>query len=148
MAKGSKASTPAATEGEATETTRVGVLHQAHADYIKANKGIDVTPEQVFAIYSTRVAFRKSDAYQSGVREAKVAEKAAQQEARDAAKAQRETDRAAKAQQKAAAKAEKDAAAAAAKEAAAAAAPAEGSTTKPAGKGKNTSKGKGKEPVF
>lgn len=104
MAKGKSTAKVEATETEATENTRVGVLHQAHADYIKEHKGIDVTPEQVFAVYSTRVAFRKSDEYQTGVRAAKAAEKEAAAKAREEQKAAREAEREQKRAEKEAAK--------------------------------------------
>lgn len=150
MVKDKSKGKAAAAETEAAEsTTRVGALHQAHADYIAREKGITVTPEQVFAVYSTRVAFRKSDDYRVGVREAKAAEKAAQQEAKDKAKADREAERAAKAEEKAKAKAEKEAAAAAAKEAetpATEAAPAKGKATKKAAAGKGKGKAKTESP--
>lgn len=105
MAKQDKAAKPAAEESEAP--SRVGALHQAHADYIKGALGVDVTAEQVFAVYSTRVKFRKTDEYRVGVRAAKEAEKAAALEAAEQAKAAREEERKAKAAEKEAEKAKK-----------------------------------------
>lgn len=150
MAKGKGATAPAAeTPAESGEgSTRVGALHQAHADFIKAQTGVDVTPEQVFAVYSTRVKFRKSEGYQTDVRAAKAAEKEAKAAAKAKAAEEREKARAEKAAAKEAADSEK-----AAKKAAAPAkgkgkqtsqeAIAEASTAQPA-KAKKTGSAKGK----
>ena len=58
--------------------TKVNAVHEGHAAYIKEQFGVDVPPEFIFAVYSTRVAYRKtSDQYQSA--------KSARQEAREQA---------------------------------------------------------------
>jgi len=107
------------------ESTRVGALHQAHADYIKETKGLDISADQVFAVYSTRKAFRSTETYQTDVKAAKVqareaaeaakAERAQKREeakaAREAAAAERAEAAAAKKAAAAEAKAEKEAAA-------------------------------------
>lgn len=121
MAK-AKAAEVETTEAEGTtENTRVGALHQAHADYIKETKGIDVSAEQVFAVYSTRKAFRSTPTYLNDVkaakaeaREAAEAAKAERAQKREEAKATREAaaaERAQKAQERAEAAAAKKAAA-------------------------------------
>lgn len=96
---------------EATEdekATRVGTLHEAHAEFIKRELGIDVTPEQIFAVYSTRVRFRKSDDYQTKVREGKASAAEAKEAAKAEAKAAREAERAKKAEEKAAEKVKRE----------------------------------------
>jgi hypothetical protein len=98
------------TKSENTEKTidlsaKVKPLHTAHSEYLKAKFGIDVPPEHVFAIYSTRVDFRKnSDNYQGA--------KSAAAEAKEAAAKAKEEAKAAKAEERAKAKAEKEAEAA------------------------------------
>src|ERR1700754_1384352 len=116
-------------EAEATEetvdpSTKVTVLHEKHAEYIKDKTGIDVDPLAVFLVYSTRVAFRKtSDAYKE-VKLTKAQQAEAAELAKTEAKAAREKEREEKAaakaeadEAKAKAKAEKEAERAAAKEA-------------------------------
>ena len=96
--------------------TKVNAVHEGHAAYIKEQFGVDVPPEFIFAVYSTRVAYRKtSDQYQSA--------KSARQEAREQAekekaetKEQAKKEREAKKAEKEKAKAEKAAAAKAAEE--------------------------------
>ncbi len=90
-------------KGNDTET-RVGPMHEAFAAYIKENKGVDITPEQVFAVTSTRVAFRKSESYTVGVKAAKERQRQEAEAAKEAAKAEREAERARKAEEKAAEK--------------------------------------------
>lgn len=111
MAKGKGAATASATttpaETAEEKSTRVGALHAAHAAFIKEQTGVDVTPEQVFAVYSTRVRFRKSEGYQTEVRAAKAAEKEAREKAKAEAAEAREKARAEKAAAKEAAAAKK-----------------------------------------
>lgn len=131
--KGKTTKEVAGTEAEGQET-KVGPLHEAHAAYIKRTTGKDVDPEDIFLIYSTRVAFRKtSEEYQEvGARKAALkeeaekakaeakAKKAAEREEAKAKKEQakkeaaekREAERKAKEEAKAKAKAEKEAEAA------------------------------------
>lgn len=133
---------------------RVGPMHEAFAAYIKEHKGIDITPEQVFAVTSTRVAFRKTDAYRVGVVQAKENAREAALEAkataaaekakeREAAKAAKEAEKAEKAKAAAAAKEKADAekAAKASKDSGAALAEANAAKATPA---KKTGKGKAK----
>lgn len=149
---------PATEEKEGSET-RVGPMHEAFAAYIKENKGIEISPEQVFAVTSTRVAFRKSDAYLVGVKEAKekarAEAEAAKAEAAAAKKAEREQAAAKKAEEKAAkeaaaaeAKAAKEAEAAAKAEAGedASVAGAEAAKEKKSGKGKTAPTAKTESP--
>ena len=100
----------------ATETvdlsTKVKPLHKAHSAYIEENLGITVPPEHIFAVYSTRVPFRKtSEQYQ----ESKAAAAQAKEEAlaaKEKAKAEKKAEREAAAKAKADAKAAKEAEAA------------------------------------
>lgn len=67
MAKDSKKATaPAETvpADDGDENSRVGRMHELFAEHIKEATGIDITPDQVFAVTSQRVAFRKGEAYQ------------------------------------------------------------------------------------
>jgi len=168
MSETTESTTTATTEEVATETNRVGALHQAHADWLLANKGVVVTPEQVFAIYSTRKAFRDSDAYRKdlvGAKQAEAerlaAEKAAAKEAKEqerakaaaAKKAEREAAAAERAKATEAKKAEKEAAAAkraeekAAKEAEAKAKAEAAAKTESADAPKESKKGKAAKPT-
>jgi hypothetical protein len=97
------------TPAEGTDTdgnTRVGPLHQAHADWLLREKGVTVSAEQVFAIYSTRKAFRASDDYRKDLIGAKQAAQEEAQRVKEAAKAEKEK---AKAEAQAAKEAEKEA---------------------------------------
>lgn len=84
---------------------KVNSVHQGHADYIKQEFGVDVDPAHIFAVYSTRVAYRKtSDQYQ-GAKTAKVEAREAAEKAKEEAKAKKEAEKKAAAEQKAADKA-------------------------------------------
>ena len=128
---------------EAEEANKVGPLHEQHAAYIKRTTGLDVDPEAVFAVYSTRTAFRGSKA--RDLEPSKEYSKFLK--ARDAAKKQAEKDKAAAKKEREAAK-EKKAAEKAEKAAAKKQADAEAASNdddgdaKPAAK-KSTTKGKG-----
>lgn len=71
MATGTRARRAAKAEPtpEPAETTEdaggrgPGEMHELFAEFVEAETGVAVTAEQVFAITSKRVAFRKSDAY-------------------------------------------------------------------------------------
>lgn len=134
-------------EVEAGSETRVGPMHEAFAAFIKAETGVDISAEQVFAVTSKRVAFRKSEAYLNDVKAAKAEAKAALEAtkaeraaAREAAAAEKAAAKEAKATERETAKAEREKAAAekAEAKAAAAAEKAASKESKPA-KGKKTS---------
>lgn len=86
-------------EAEAPESTvkqageKVGAMHRAFADYVNEHTDQTVTPEQVFAVISTRVAFRKTDEYRTGVRAARDQEREAQRVAAEEAKALKAKER-------------------------------------------------------
>src|SRR6478609_2391379 len=72
---------------------KVGAMHRAFADYVNTHTDQTVTAEQVFAVISTRVAFRKTEEYRTGVRAARDAEKAEAAAAAEALKAQKAKER-------------------------------------------------------
>lgn len=88
-----------------TEATRIGPMHEAFAAYVNENTAETVTAEQVFAVISNRVRFRKSDSYLVGVKQAKAEEKAATIAAKEEAAAERKANAAKVAAEKAAEKA-------------------------------------------
>jgi hypothetical protein len=87
--------------------SKVTVLHEKHAAYIKEQTGVDVDPLAVFLVYSTRVAFRKTSDEYAEVKAAKEQAEKDKEEAKAAAKAEREKAAAEKAEAKAKADAEK-----------------------------------------
>lgn len=100
-----------AAAAETEDATRVGPMHEAFAAFIKAERGVDITAEQVFAVTATRTKFRKSDAYRKGVKAAQDTARAEAAKAKAAAAAEREKAREAKAAEKAEKAAAKKAAA-------------------------------------
>lgn len=95
---------------EAEEGTRVGLLHEKHAAYIKRTTGRDVDPEDVFAVYNTRNSFRGSkarDIEPSKEYAAFLKGRDAERKQRDKDREQAKKDREAKAKERAAAKAAK-----------------------------------------
>lgn len=114
---------------------KVTPVHEGHAAYIQERYGVDVPPEFIFAVYSTRVAYRKTSDQYGSAKEARAAAKEAAAKAREDAKAEKAAAREkAKAEKDAAKKAKADAAAAEK----AAAEKSEGKSTK--GKGKAEAK--------
>lgn len=161
MAKSKKTEAPVveetATETPAKEVVKdaaylegkVTPVHEGHAAYIKETFGVDVNPAHIFAVYSTRVAYRKTSEQYGSAKEQREAAKIAAEEAKAEAAKEREAAREAKKEAKEKAKAEKAAAAKAEKEAAAKAEaekPAEEKTTakKTAAKKTAAPKGTGK----
>ena len=99
-------------EEQATEETpdyasKVTVLHEKHAAYIKAQTGIDVDPLAVFLVYSTRVAFRKTSDEYAAVKEAKTEAEQAKEQEKAEKKAAREKEAAERKEAKEKADAEK-----------------------------------------
>lgn len=107
MAKSGKltvAPEPVEDENEEGQTEsaaiRVGPMHEAFADFIRENRGVEINAEQVFAVTSSRVAFRKSDGYQVGVKSAKVAAREAAATEKLSRDAEREIEKARKAEER------------------------------------------------
>jgi hypothetical protein len=100
------------TPAETTETKKdkayldgkVTPVHQGHADYIENLYGVKVDPAIIFAVYSTRVAYRKTSDQYGEAKAARVAAKEAAAAAKEEAKAKKAAEREAKAAEKKAAK--------------------------------------------
>lgn len=93
---------------EGTELTgRINHMHQAFADFILESRGVEVSPEQVFAVTSSRGAFRKSDSYLVGVKQARLEARENAANERLSREAERKIDAARKAEEKEQAAAEK-----------------------------------------
>lgn len=99
--------TPETVEEATDYASKVTVLHQKHAEFIKAETGIDVDPLAVFLVYSTRVKFRKTSDKYAEVKQTKAEQEAAKEAAKEEAKAAREEAAKAKAEEREKAKAEK-----------------------------------------
>lgn len=81
---------------------KVNSVHEGHAAYIKEVFGVDVDPAFIFAVYSTRVAYRKTSEQYQGAKSARA-------KAKEDAAAAKEAAKAAKAKEREEAKAAKDA---------------------------------------
>jgi hypothetical protein len=106
MAKAKKQAeeTPAETtevvKDKAYLDSKVTPVHKGHAEYIETLYGVKVDPAVIFAVYSTRVSYRKTSEQYNEAKAARVAEK----EAAEAAKAEAKAAKKAAAEEKAAAK--------------------------------------------
>lgn len=96
------------TEENVSENSgRINHMHQAFADYILESKGVEVSPEQVFAVTSSRGAFRKSDSYLVGVKQARLEAREAMANERLSRESERKIEAARKAEEKEQAAAQK-----------------------------------------
>lgn len=132
------------TEEKVDLSTKVKPLHEAHAAYIKEVHGLDVDPVAIFAVYSTRVAFRKSSEQYAKSKEEAQAQREAQEKEKEAAKAAKKAEREAAAAEKKAEKERKAAEKKAAKEAEEKAAEAAKATEEKKSSTKSSTKSSGK----
>lgn len=89
---------------------RVNAVHRGHSAYIKETYGVDVDPAHIFAVYSTRVPYRKtSDQYQ-GAKQERVSAREEAAAAKEKAKAEKAAEREAAKKAKEEAKAKEKAA--------------------------------------
>jgi hypothetical protein len=125
MAKAKKQAeeTPAETtevvKDKAYLDSKVTPVHKGHAEYIETLYGVKVDPAVIFAVYSTRVSYRKTSEQYNEAKAARVAEKEAAEAAKEEkAKAEKATSKKKGKQTSQEAAAEADAAEAEAKPAA------------------------------